>query len=325
MFKSAHRTLIDWLIVLIGVSIALWFVLTSPVFPKLELVEFEDVDPKRLSNYVKTLSEDYTPRMPEFENLRPSARYIKSQFDQFTKSEYQDYEAKIGRVNNVVAKFGPDTAEVIVVGAHYDAYNGMPGADGNASGVAALFELARILAKHEKLPIRIELVAYALGVAPYYGSSDMGSLYHAEKLRSKGNKVRLMMVLDGLGYFSEKTLVQRYPYSFMSLFYPRKADFIMLTGRIQDMSMLRRAKKGFLKVDGLKVKSLAAPELLEGIAVSDETSYWRQGYNAIRVSDTGHYRHPGFHTEKDTANKLDYETMSKVVQGVGQVILDAME
>ena len=70
-------------------------------------------------------------------------------------------EKGIHTFRNVIASFGPDTRERIVIGAHYDAYQELPGADDNASGVAGLIELAHLLGK-TSLPMRVELVAYTL-------------------------------------------------------------------------------------------------------------------------------------------------------------------
>lgn len=315
----------DWLLIIFVVSGLLWFVLTNPVFPVKHTSRLEPVHVDNLKQHVVALSETYSPRMAEFDNLRPSARYIKKQFDQYTKTaRYQHYVTRVGRVNNVVASFGPsDSTEVIVVGAHYDAYQGMPGADGNASGVSGLIELARILASYENLPVKVELVAYALGEKPFFGTKEMGSFYHANDLKQRHKKVKLMMSLDSIGYFTEDANSQDYPYTFMKFFYPTRGDFIKVTGRLQDIGIVREVKRSISKVEALAVRSLTAPEIFPTVGgVSDDQSYWWHGYPAIRITDTGPDRNPQYQTDQDTANTLDYETMARVVQGIGQVIVD---
>jgi Iap family predicted aminopeptidase len=86
---------------------------------------------------------------------------------------------------NVVARYGPDAQECVVVGAHYDAAGLYPGADDNASGVAALLELASSLGK-TSVPTMVELVTYTLEEAPFFGTAQMGSAVHAQALRERG-------------------------------------------------------------------------------------------------------------------------------------------
>src|SRR5207237_7424647 len=136
----------------------------------------------------------------------------------------QEFTASGGRVSeqefkvdgqgyrNVIVEFGPATPERIVVGAHYDTFDALPGADDNASGVACLIELARLLAQAD-LPLRVELVAYALEEPPYFGTASMGSAVHAQSLKKEGAPVRAMLSLEMVGYFSDEPGSQHYPNS----------------------------------------------------------------------------------------------------------------
>jgi len=320
MLTSLVRKITEWFVVLAVASLLIWFVLTAPTLPSLDASEFEVADTQNLQQHVLSLSS--SPRMAEFDNLRPPARYIHKQLKQYGKTRYQPFKTAIGTVNNVIIDFGPDTKDVVVVGAHYDSLDGMPGADGNASGVAGLIELARLLSTQENLPIRIQLIAYALAEGQYFGTRDMGSFRHAEHLKKQRKNVVMMMSLDSIGYFSEKSNSQSYPYEFMRHFYPSKGDFIRITGRIQDIAAVRKVKKSFKKVDDLEVRSLNAPEIVTSVSSSDTTSYWDQGYPAVLISDTAADRNPAHHTQSDTAEHLDYDRMAKVVQAVGQAIMD---
>ena len=72
---------------------------------------------------------------------------------------------------NVIAKFGPESDEITIVGAHYDAYSELRGADDNASAVAGLLETARLIAENKtKLDYGIEFVAYCLEEPPFYAT-----------------------------------------------------------------------------------------------------------------------------------------------------------
>ncbi len=324
MLASFFRKMIEWFVVLFAASLLLWFVLTGPVLPIFDAAEFDIADTTNLQQHVISLTN--SPRMAEFENLRPPARYIHKHFKRNAGENgsvyYQPFKTAIGTVNNVIIDFGPDTKNVLIVGAHYDSWEGMPGADGNASGVAGLIELARLLSTRDDLPIRIQLVAYALAEGKYFGTRDMGSFRHARQLKQQRKHVVMMMSLDSIGYFSDQPRSQNYPYEFMRHFYPAEGNFIRITGRIQDILAVRKIKKSFKKVDDLAVRSLNAPEIIASVATSDNTSYWEQGFPAVLISDTAADRNPAYHTESDTAEHLDYGRMAKVVQGVGQAIMD---
>lgn len=92
------------------------------------------------------------------------------------------------RHRSLVARFGPADGAPLVIGAHYDAHGGgdgdaTPGADDNASGVAGLLELARLLGR-DAPPRPVELVAYTLEEPPYFRTAGMGSAAHAQSLRA---------------------------------------------------------------------------------------------------------------------------------------------
>lgn len=69
---------------------------------------------------------------------------------------------------NVIAKFGPDSSDVII-GAHYDAYSELPGADDNASGVSGMIELAKLIATLD-LNVQVQFVAYTLEEPLFFGN-----------------------------------------------------------------------------------------------------------------------------------------------------------
>ena len=229
---------------------------------------------------------------------------------------------------NVIASFGPDTKERIVVGAHYDAFDELPAADDNASGVAGLIELAYLL-RNSPLSIRVELVAFALEEPKtlkgegLFRTSYGGSAVHAKSLKEKGVGVRVMLSLEMIGYFSNKEQSQGYPSPVFRLFYPSPGNFVMIIGRIEDGWLARRVKRDMRATSPLPVYSINAPASLEGIDWSDHYNYWKQGYPAVMISDTALNRNRNYHTELDTADRLDYTRMAMVVRGVYGAVLAA--
>src|SRR6185295_15760423 len=108
------------------------------------------------------------------------------------KTDVQNYEVDGHPYRNVIARFGPPQGPLLVIGAHYDADGDTPGADDNASGVAGLLELARLLGAHPP-PQPVELVAYSLEEPPFFRTETMGSFKHAQALVAAGREVRLVI------------------------------------------------------------------------------------------------------------------------------------
>lgn len=275
------------------------------------------VDPERLKTHVRALSETFQPRDHQHpDNLERTAGYVA---DALTRAggrvSSEPYTAGGASYRNVIATFGPDSEERLVIGAHYDAAQGAPGADDNASGVAGLLELAAWLGEHPP-PMRVDLVGYTLEEPPHFRRSTMGSKVHARGLREQGVKVRAMISIESIGYFSDAPDSQRYPVAALRLRYPSEGNFIAVVGRTDQGELVDRVHRALGTVSGLSSESLAAPRNLQGVDFSDHASYWDEGYPAVMVTDTALFRNPHYHTPTDTWDTLDYERMAKVVRGV---------
>jgi Zn-dependent M28 family amino/carboxypeptidase len=304
-------------LIFILLLIGLWFWVTQPLLTRATLSSERTVDPARLEAHVRKLSVELMPRdESHVENLDLVAEYIKNEFSQTTGlvSE-QSYRVEGKSYRNVIAQFGPETEERIIVGAHYDTAGALPGADDNASGVAGLIELARLLARQQP-PMRVELVAFTLEEPPYFRTTGMGSSVHAESLRKQNVRVRAMFSLEMIGYFSDAPNSQLFPVGILSAFYPSTGNYIGVVGRLGDWSTVRRTKAAMRRASPLPVYSINAPSFVAGVDFSDQLNYWRFGYNAVMITDTAFYRNRNYHTAQDTAEKLDYKRMAMVVEGV---------
>jgi len=208
--------------------------------------------------------------------------------------------------------------DIIVIGAHYDSVEGSPGANDNGSGVAALLEMARQLS--DARPQRtIRLVFFANEEPPFYYSWDMGSRHYARRSHNKGEKIVAMLSLETIGCYKFDPGSQRYPFPF-SLFYPNTADFIAFVGNYQSRQLVRRLIEVFRHHTLLPSEGIAAPGFITGIGWSDHWSFWKEGYPALMVTDTAFFRSEEYHTPGDTAEKLDYERMARLVNGLTATI-----
>ena len=204
----------------------------------------------------------------------------------------------------------------VIVGAHYDTVPGSPGADDNASAVAALIELAGMLGK-EGLPIRF--VAFANEEMPYSRSNEMGSFVFAKQLKKRGERLRAMLSLEMLGFYSDAPGSQRYP-AFLHWFYPDRADFIAFVGDLGARSLVRKAIASFRRNAKFPSEGVAAPSFVPGITFSDHWSFRTHGFPAVMVTDTAYNRNPHYHHATDTPEKLDYERLARVTQGLAAVV-----
>lgn len=310
-------------LIFIVVLVGLWFWVTQPLLSRATPSAVRTVDPARLETHVRKLSVELGPRdESHVENLDRVAAYIKDEFSQTTPlvSE-QPYRLEGKSYRNVIAQFGPETEERIIVGAHYDTAGPLPGADDNASGVAGLIELARLLGRQSP-PLRVELVAFTLEEPPYFRTTGMGSSVHAESLRQHNVRVRAMFSLEMIGYFSDAPGSQQFPIGPLSVFYPSTGNFIGVVGRLGDWSLVRRTKAAMRKASPLPVYSINAPGIVPGVDFSDQLNYWRAGYDAVMITDSAFYRNRNYHTAQDTAEKLDYKRMAMVVEGVHAAVAE---
>ncbi len=254
--------------------------------------------------------------------LNASADYIRKEWaEQGYEVEAHSYLAKGTPCQNLeITRWGRSRKEtIILVGAHYDSVAGSPGADDNASGVAAMLEISRCLAS---VPTErtIRFVAFVNEEPPFFYWNQMGSMVYAKEARKRGDDIWLMMSLEMLGYYDRRAGTQRYP-PFFRYFYPARADFIAFVSNLRSRGRLRRAVAAFRSHSDFPVEHVATLSVVPGIGFSDHLSFWRQGYRALMVTDTAFYRYDCYHTPWDVPDKIDYESFSRVTEGVCKAIV----
>ena len=282
-------------------------------------ISSETVDAEKLKAHVVMLSETFHPRdWSHRENMGRCADYIATHFTHagaVVESQVIDFHGKLYR--NVIGRFRAGQGPRVIVGAHYDSCGGTPGADDNASGVAALIELAYLLGKTPPAQ-EVELVAYANEEPPFFRTEQMGSAVHAKSI--VGQKIKGVIVLEMVGYFRDEKGTQSFPSALLQLWYPSRGNFIGVVGPSDQGSWIKSVKVGMKGTTDLPVYSIRAPSAIPGIDLSDHASYWPYGINAVMVTDTSFYRNQAYHTSEDTADRLDYARMSKVVIAVSAAL-----
>ena len=215
---------------------------------------------------------------------------------------------------NLGMNLGKSTQPPLLIGAHYDAVPGSPGADDNATGIAALLALAEVFSTEPAAqPTRpLRLVAFDL---EEYGLA--GSRAYAAELRRQNQPLRLMISLEMLGYCSQQPNSQHYPTG-LNYFYPNLGNFIALIGNLATLPDLIRLSRAIRK-SGQACEWL--PAGLRGKIVpdsrrSDHACFWDQGYAAIMVTDTANLRNPHYHRRSDRIETLDLDFFTRVCQGL---------
>ena len=314
-----------WIFAFVSVMPLLVYIgLVNPIFVgDVRPADFK-ADPENLKKHVNFLSAKPFRNVSNKQGVEKTLTYIKSEWSRLGLSvKEQNFNVYDNTHTNLVTRIGDGGKPLLVVGAHYDVYGDYPGADDNASGVAGILELARLLTENSHLVNHpIELVAFANEEHPFFKTEFMGSLIHAKSLVENKTPVDLMMSLEMIGYFSDQEGSQKFPVQFLKFIYPTTGNFIALVSNTFNWWTARKVKSLFAKRAGIQAFSINAPTSVEGVDYSDHRSYWSQGMPALMVTDTAFYRNRYYHTDNDRPETLDYKMMAEVINGVTNTVLE---
>ena len=290
-----------------------------------ELPAFDDADhatAKRFEAHVIELCRNPAGRnFIEKKGLDAARKYIAGQFESSGyQVKFHEYQLNGDAVANIEVELTGTSRpkEIIIVGAHYDAVPGAPGANDNGSGVAAILELADRF-KDKSFQHTIRFLAFVNEEPPNAMTGNMGSYVYAKKVAKNKENIIAMFSLETIGYFSDETGSQHYPPIF-NLFYPKKGNFIAFVSNLSSNGLVTKSIRSFRMHATFPSEGIAAPAFIPGISWSDHWSFWKHGYPAIMITDTAPYRYPAYHTSEDTPDKVDYEKMVYVVKGIEKMI-----
>ena len=234
----------------------------------------------------------------------------------------QPYEVAGNICENVEAEVRgsrrPD--DIIVIGAHYDSVQGSPGANDNASGVAAMLALARAFAK--ATPARtLRFVAFTNEEPPFFQTKYMGSRVYAQRSRERGEKIVLMLSLETIGYYSDEPGSQHLLFP-LNLIYPSTGNFIAFVSNVENGFLVRQLVGSFRRQAQFPSEGGALWGLVPGVGWSDHWAFWEEGFPAVMVTDTAPFRYPAYHSNADRPEFVQYERMARVVSGLHAVIAE---
>jgi Zn-dependent M28 family amino/carboxypeptidase len=274
------------------------------------------VDPNALAECLRELEGERHP-LTSPDRLRAAMQLIERRWRAWGLTVFSHGFSFFGeRFFNLAARpaaFPPGPR--LIVGAHVDTVSGTPGADDNATGVAALLELSRMSAGRAwRIPV--EFLAFTLEEEGMVGSQQ-----YAGQLRREGTRLLGMLSLEMLGY-TEADGRQRYPRG-LARFYPKTGGFIGVAANWRSRPLLKAVAAAMRGVDGLPVETLVMPGnggLVPEARLSDHAPFWDAGYQALLVTDTAFLRNPHYHSLTDTVSTLDLPFFTKVVQGLAAAL-----
>jgi Zn-dependent M28 family amino/carboxypeptidase len=268
----------------------------------------ESICEEFLREVVKTIS---IPRhySSESQNNQFTAQWIARQFKSFGYHSFFQ-----GSYKNVVSVLpGGNGGPLVLIGAHYDSIPGSPGADDNASAIAALLACAKTIVHYEK-DAHVCFVAFNREEDGLMGSWDFVSNY----LPKSGLMVRQAHILEMVGYCSHSPGSQDLPPG-VPVEIPDVGDFLGLIGNRRSNALIDDIlKQSKSYIPGLPVLGLKVFHGLEKYVLhlrrSDHAPFWKTGIPALMWTDTSEFRNPNYHQWSDTPDTLDYVFLRRVTQ-----------
>ena len=270
----------------------------------------------RLITHLRALEGERHPFLSP-ERLARAGDYVADQLSRAGFSTRFDHVPFMeGTYVNVIGQH-PQRADQppVIVGAHLDTVPGSPGADDNASGVAVMLEVARLVGSSvPEAPVAfVGFTLEQLGM--------VGSRHYVASLKDRGVRLHGMLSLEMVG-FTESQGLQRYP-PLLKRFYPPIGNFVGLVANRRSRPLLRTVEQGMRTVAGLPVETVVLPAngwLVPESRLSDHSPFWDAGYQALLITDTAFLRNPHYHQPTDTVETLDLAFLERVCQGVVEAV-----
>jgi len=231
---------------------------------------------------------------------------------------------------NIVALKAGELDEAVLVGAHHDTVSESPGADDNASGVAALLELARVLAPH-RFQHSILLAALDMEEMGFLGAAALVAQLARER------RLRGAIIFEMLAYVRTEAGSQQVPPG-IDFLYPGQLERVRRRGFAGDFTAViyNGPATSLAQAFGAGLAHIGGPEacillrapndipllgnllavalpFVRNFARSDHVVFWEAGIPAIQITDTADFRNPHYHGPTDTPDTLDYDRLAEIV------------
>lgn len=228
--------------------------------------------------------------------------------------------------HNVVGRRGENRdGGAILVGAHADTVTGTPGADDNASGLAVMLEVARLISLSDRsLPAPLEFVCFDLE-EPQGTTYAVGSDRYARQARVKRREYRACLVLEMVGYTDPAPGSQSVPGLLFWKDVPDAGNFLAAVGDWRSRRLVdeycRSARSAAPDLPVVGFRSPLRGWLVPPTRLSDHCRFWDRGYRALMLTDTAFLRNPNYHGPGDRPGTLDYDFMARVAEATAAAVV----
>ncbi len=256
------------------------------------------------------------------ESARQAAEFLHGSFEDIgVQVEHQYFVVDDTLVSNVVATIpgGEEGSGMYLFGAHYDSENSWasdlssaenlsaPGADDDASGVAAVLEMARVLSGAD-LPWTVKFVMFGAEEYGYDNSGGCkGSEYFVRVEEALGHTYAGTVVLDMVGYRDGE----------------ENRAVLVLDDSEYDLAQSVARAVGSFDID-LSLETRVEP----GVTYSDHGSFWEAGIPSMLVieelGEDNFPVNPNYHTPADTLDTLAMDQVEAVAEALlgGLLLMD---
>jgi Zn-dependent M28 family amino/carboxypeptidase len=275
---------------------------------------------QNLYRHVDFLTSIYPYRnFQNIQSLNKAANFIEEEFEKYKlPTSRQQWTAKGNLYENIIASFLPEKTKRFILGAHYDVYKDSPGADDNASSVAGLLEIARLISKNNPhLDYGIDFISYCLEEPPFFKKKEMGSYVHAKSILDKDMEYLGMISLEMIGYYRRSEENEDIPDS------PKN---LLIVSGIKKFDVFNKKISQLLKAFGeIDSRRLSYADNYSNNGPSDHRNYWQLDIPAVMIIGTGGHGNPNYHTENDTIDTLDFDIMTSAVSSIAHAISNISE
>jgi len=209
----------------------------------------------------------------------------------------------------------------LLVGAHYDSTPDTPGADDNASGIAAMIECARLVAPRAR-DAGVEFVGLDLE-EQQTTTYRVGSRRLARERRARGEALAGALILEMVGYRDPTPGAQIVP-PFLGIDVPRTGDFLAAVGDTRSRALLdgfvAAARAAVPELPIVPYRTRLRGWLLPLTRLSDNASFWDARYPSLMLTDTAFLRNPHYHRASDTSATLDFDFMAQVTEATAGAV-----
>lgn len=267
---------------------ALFFILIFPnftIYSEAKDSILEEITEEVIKEYILAL-QNFGPRVTGSKACNDAGNYILQEFQKYVPARKIQWEYSSYRDYNIEGEIKGDE-QIFIVCAHYDSVPNSPGADDDASGVAAVLAAARVLSNYN--------FEHTIRFVTFSGEEQglLGSHEYARLARERNESIDGVLNADMIGYAKSENGRKR-------VIIQETDSSMWITNLSINISM------EYEDIIGLEIyRERSQP-------YSDHHSFIRYGYNATFFFE--YEFNDYYHSSEDTIDKIDLNYATRVAR-----------